>query len=267
MGSYLTERHQKVTVPTCNLEGIQLYQGVPQGTVFRSLLFNIYVNDMQQTTENCSLLQNADGTMIFSSQSDAKQAVQKLNSNVKTLIEFFESRRLTIETDKTEVIFCKSNSNPKFKSIKLSVRDQEINVSQSIKYLGVLDQNLIYQDEVKNILLKMARGKKLFTLPRFLSNQNTSASSQCISPQSFTLYSIFIKRNFGRFTDNTGKTNSGVKACFNRNEYDHSSDLKLNYNILPVQNFLDITAIKYYWKNKKSNDFNFAIELYIPPLK
>ena len=40
--------------------------------------------------------------MIFSSHSDAKQANEKLNTNVKNRIEFFESHRLTINTDKTE---------------------------------------------------------------------------------------------------------------------------------------------------------------------
>ena len=44
--------------------------------------------------------------------------------------------------------------------------------------------------------------------------------------------------------------NWGVKECFNRSKHDHSSDLKINYNILPVRYFLDIEAINYYWKFK-----------------
>ena len=42
--------------------------------------------------------------MIFSPHSDAKQAVEKLNTKVKNLGEFFESHQLIIKTDETEII-------------------------------------------------------------------------------------------------------------------------------------------------------------------
>ena len=137
----------------------------------------------QAVTENCSLIQYADDTMIFSSHSDAKQAVEKRNTNIKNLTEFFESLGLTINTDKAEfATFCKSNNNPKFNNMRLLVKDQGINISKSMKYLSVfLDQNLTYQIEVKNILRKMAFGMKNFYAIRdFFSNQNTSATSQCL---------------------------------------------------------------------------------------
>ena len=134
---HLTERHQKVTLSTCGSEWIQLYHGVPQGTVC-GYLFNVFVNDMQHTvTENCSLLQYADDTMIFSSHSDAKQAVEKLNTNVKNLIVFFWESKVNHQYGQNWIFFfCKSNNNPKFNNIRLSFKDQDINVSQSVKLWG-----------------------------------------------------------------------------------------------------------------------------------
>ena len=77
-----------MALSTCDSEWIQLHQGIPQGTVLGPLSFNIYVNDMQQLfTDNCSLIQYADDTMIFSSHSDTKQPVEKLDS-IKNLIDF-----------------------------------------------------------------------------------------------------------------------------------------------------------------------------------
>ena len=62
--SFLTERCQMVKLSTCNSDWIQLYQGVSQRTLLGPLLFNIYVNDMQQSVmENCHFIQYADDTV------------------------------------------------------------------------------------------------------------------------------------------------------------------------------------------------------------
>ena len=40
----------------------------------------------------------------------------------------------------------------------------------------------------------------------------------------------------------------GVKACFNRQKQDSSSDLKIKHNILPIRFFLDYKSCFYFWK-------------------
>ena len=103
--SFLSERYQKVTLPNCHSDWIKLYQGVPQGTVLGPLLFNIYVNDMQNEVQNdCNLLQYADDTMVFKSDSNLHKAIASLVQIVKKLLFFFESHRLTINAGKTEFI-------------------------------------------------------------------------------------------------------------------------------------------------------------------
>ena len=95
-------------------------------------MFKIYVHDMQQTiTVYCFLVHYADGTVMFLSLSDAKPAVRKLSTIVKNLVQFVDSQRLTINTDRSQSfvsVSCKSNNNPKKKNIRLSVRDIKINV-------------------------------------------------------------------------------------------------------------------------------------------
>ena len=84
--SFLTERYQMVKLSTCSSYWIQLNQGVPQGTVLGPLLFNIYVDDMQQSVmENCNLIQYADNTMISSSHNDLTAARNNLKQTIERL--------------------------------------------------------------------------------------------------------------------------------------------------------------------------------------
>ena len=44
--------------------------------------------------------------------------------------------------------------------------------------------------------------------------------------------------------------NWAIKACFFRTKNDHSSDLKLQYKILPVRCLLNMKTVLYFWKWK-----------------
>ena len=90
--NYITGRIQKVTLDSCNSDWIELYQGVPQGTVLGPLLFNIYVNSMKQTISNqCKLVQYADDTMILCSDKDENHALNKLEKDIEQLIHFLKT--------------------------------------------------------------------------------------------------------------------------------------------------------------------------------
>ena len=86
------------------------------------MLLNIYVNRMKETiTEKCELIQYADDTIIFSANTNEKEALRNWEENMKKLKNCFEIHRLTINADKTEFItFCKFR--------KTALRDMEIHV-------------------------------------------------------------------------------------------------------------------------------------------
>ena len=86
---FLPNRQQKVTLPSGCSERIQLYQGVPQGTVLGPLFINIYVNDMQHMIgETSELVQYADDTMIYASHGNIEEAISILENEIDKLIHF-----------------------------------------------------------------------------------------------------------------------------------------------------------------------------------
>ena len=174
---------------------IQLYQGVPQGTVLGPLRFNIYNNEMQQSAmEYCNLIQYADDTMIFSSHNDLTEAGNNLQQTIECLVKFFKSHQLTINADKTEFIcFCKPSKNDFTRNHTLKVKNQIINTSTTVKYLGVyLDQNLKFQDEVKYILRKMAIGIKTLFAIRDIFSISTRLLSLNALVLSHLVHSAFL---------------------------------------------------------------------------
>ena len=166
---------------------------------------------------------------------------------------FFENHRLTINADKTEfILFCKPKNND-VKSYKLHVKDQIIKHSNSVKYLGVfLDQNLTFQDEVKSILQKMSCGIKCLYSIRDLFPEKTRLMLLNALVVSHLQYSAILLTGItvNLMTTLEKQLNWAIKACFFRTKYDHSSDLKLQYKILPVRYLLNIKTVLYFWKWK-----------------
>ena len=123
--SFLIGRTQRVVLSTSTSDWINLYQGVPQGTVLGPLLFNIYVNNMNNSIQSpLYLVQYADDTFLFVAAKDIATGVDYLQEGIKKLSDFFAIHRLNVNADKTEfIVFCESSKNSSMKNATLKVGD------------------------------------------------------------------------------------------------------------------------------------------------
>ena len=85
--SYLSNSLQYIQVDeNCRTEYCQVKQGVPQGSIFRPLLFLLYINDLKNTSSVLDPIMFADDTNLFNSHSNIQKLFSKVNEEVAILI-------------------------------------------------------------------------------------------------------------------------------------------------------------------------------------
>ena len=78
--SYLSNSLQYIQVDeNCRTEYCQLKQGVPQGCIFRPLLFLLYINDLKNTSSVLDPIMFADDTNLFNTHSNIQKLFSKVN--------------------------------------------------------------------------------------------------------------------------------------------------------------------------------------------
>ena len=195
--------------------------GVPHGTILGPLLFNLFINTMQfNIAQPCELVQYADDTFLFSAGTELNDAISNLHMNIENLVTFFESHKLNLNENKPEfIVFSKRSKNHLKSNLNLKVKNELLQHSSKVKYLGVfLDQNLNFQEETKHILRKMACGietflsirnyfpeKILLTLLNALVISHLQYPSILLNLISQTIITTLKKQ-----------LSCGVKACFHR---------------------------------------------------
>ena len=105
--SYLSDRKQYIQVDDKKSSICRTYFGVPQGSILGPVLFNLYVNDLQDQITGCSkVLQYADDTTLYVS-SKPKSIDEKcvgLNQSLADVKKWSEENNLSVNALKTKFI-------------------------------------------------------------------------------------------------------------------------------------------------------------------
>ena len=225
-------------------EWIGLYQVVPQGTILGPLLFYLYINYLnKQIPANTKIIQYADDTIILTYNTDLKLATYNLEQSSRNISEYYEKRRLMLNHSKTEFItFSKKSNLEETKRNNLLIDNYKISNVNCVKHLGIcLDCTLNFQEELKHVLRKMARGiKTLKRISRPFPEQTRLLflNTLVISHLQYSGLLLASSKN-NCFITLEKQLSCAVKTCFNCKKYDSSSDLKLKHQILPMKSFLN----------------------------
>ena len=152
--SYLVQRFQQPLANGIMSDKLEVYCGVPQGSILGPLLFLIYVNDLPRVIKFSTVHMYADDTVIYLSGRNTAEIEQSLQADLNNLAQWCSSNKLTINTKKTKTMtFGTPQQTKRMQNVRFTLNEQVLGLVESYKYLGVtLDQNLNFQKHVKSII-------------------------------------------------------------------------------------------------------------------
>ena len=94
--SYLSNRHQFVTIQNTHSNLLPISCGVPQGSILGPLLFLIYINDLNEAIKNSVVHHFADDTNLFNRKKSLENLIETTNLDLNELCNWLKANQLNL---------------------------------------------------------------------------------------------------------------------------------------------------------------------------
>ena len=172
--SYLKARKQYTHFRSVKSKENSISFGIPQGSILGPLLFLIYINDFPENLKTCNSILFADDTTLLFHDSDPKNLLSTINSELEIATKWFSANKLSLNVTKTNYIIF-HNPQKKLPSYLSNIKlgGVPIEKTDSAKFLGVwVDQNLNWKKHIETkcsqtvkVAAILSRLKHLLPLP------------------------------------------------------------------------------------------------------
>ena len=102
--SYLSNRKQCVKLNQNLSSMLDIFKGVPQGSILGPILFNIFINDLFLFVKNCNLYNYADDNTLSKSGRSIQDVVSALEEDSNSLIKWFSENKMQANPEKIQAI-------------------------------------------------------------------------------------------------------------------------------------------------------------------
>ena len=112
-----------------------ILKGVPQGSIFGLVLFNIFINDIFHFIKNCKLYNYADDNTVSLTYTDLKRLIDELVEDSTRLIQWFADNQMKANPGKFQAIAVGKHTHSE--NICFNLDDNIFKCEDSVKLLGV----------------------------------------------------------------------------------------------------------------------------------
>ena len=157
--SYLTNRKQYVVFDVCQSEHVEIYTGVPQGSILGPLFFSIYINDLITVSDRLNFLMYADDTTIYFNLEDFDNLTKEtdINRELEKVNIWLKLNKLSLNTQKTKLMLF-HRKQKHLDEINVVINGIEIEHVPSFNFLGImLDENLSWKSHIEMVGNKISK--------------------------------------------------------------------------------------------------------------
>ena len=139
--------------------------GVPQGSSLGPLLFLVYINDFRLCLDNTESGHFADDTFILYSNKKPKTIETIVNTELKLVSSWLKLNKLSLNSDKTELIFFHSKRHTlNYDDISIKLDGNKLKPVDNIKYLGMyIDKYLTWNYHIQQLSKKLSRANGILS--------------------------------------------------------------------------------------------------------
>ncbi len=252
--SYLCNRTQFVQIKDTKSTIITLNIGVPQGSVLGPLLFNIYINDMKQSTNKFDCIHYADDTTLIStinyfskSKKDISAAIDEELSKVNA---WLLAQKLCLNISKTRCMLFHMPQK-KVPPLTLSINNIAIENVKVFNYLGLmLDTNLKWNPHVQKVGNKISQINGVINKLKFEFPQRVLIMIYNSLIESHVNYCLIL---WGTNYDRIYKLQKKAVRSITLSHFKaHTSPIFKMLGLLDIRDMYKLNLLKLYYKLRKS---------------
>ena len=232
--------------------------GVPRGSIFRPLLFLIYVNDLFKASNRLMEVMFADDASLFLSHKNIDTLFAIMNVELENVSTWFKSNKLSLNVDKTKWSLFHPLSKRQFLPQTLPnllIEGIHIKREHVTKFLGVfIDEHLFWKQHIEILSSKISKSIDI------LYKSRDVLSKQCLKQLYFSFIHSYVNyANIAWASTSTSKLERLCRcqkhaACviYHKGRYTHANPLLNDMKALNVFKLIIFNILCFIHKCKQN---------------
>lgn len=245
MESYLSNRYQICKIDNVLSQKQSVKHGVIQGSVLGPLLFNIFINGISKLDVSGRIFLYADDIALINVHAVTQPVENVVKSDLECITKFIESRRLILNTSKTQFMILHSPYKKINLEDKIKLHDGTfIHRVEHVKYLGLhLDQNLKFEHHISQLITKSSRAAGiLWKLKKYPLVTKKNIYRTFIESHLFYMATVWGTASNIAIKPLQIVQNRSLRFVYQLDKYTNRVEMYMNH----VENALPIRAINYF---------------------